>query len=150
VPTGDVLDGVTTSDILATSSRDVWVLGNEVSGNSIRLVLAHWNGAHWSRIRTGVAAFAGRLSAGTHGTVLVTATPAGASAAGLILHVNADGRRRVTAIRSGLGSGVSAVAVMRGTRLLASGGVLTRLGGDAVIWEGRLTQVAHRRLAGQD
>ena len=148
VHTGRVLAGVAASDILATSNRDVWVLGDEVSGNSIRLVLAHWNGARWTRISTGVAAFAGRLSAGTHGTVLVTATPGDASAAGLILQVNADGRRRVTAIRSSLGSGVSAVAVVRGTRLLlASGGVLTRLGGDAVIWEGRLSQVARRRLA---
>jgi hypothetical protein len=151
VRTGRVLAGIAASDILATSNRDVWVLGDKGSGNAIRLVLAHWNGARWTRINTHVAAFAGRLSAGTHGTVLVTATPADASAAGLILQVNADGRRRVTAIRSGLGSGVSAVAAVRGTQLLlASGGVLTRLGGNAVIWEGQLTQAAHRRLADDD
>jgi hypothetical protein len=149
VRTGRVLAGVAVSDILASSSRDVWVLGDEGSGKAIRLVLAHWNGARWTRISTGVAAFAGRLSAGTHGTVLATATPADASAAGLILQVNAGGRHRVTAIRSRLGSGVSAVAVIHGTRfLLASGGVLTRLGGNAVLWEGRLTQLTHRRLAG--
>jgi hypothetical protein len=136
------------SDILATSKRDVWVLGDEVSGGANRLILAHWNGARWTRINAGVTAFAGRLSAGAHGTVLVTATPADASAAGLILQVNAAGQRRATAIRSSLGSGVSAVAVLRGTRLLlASGGVLTRLGGNAVIWEGRLTLPAHRRDA---
>lgn len=146
VRTGRVLAGVVASDILATSKRDVWVLGDEVSKGATRLVLAHWNGARWTRINAGVTAFAGRLSAGAHGTVLVTATPADASAAGLILQVNAAGQRRATAIRSGLGSGVSAVAVLRGTRLLlASGGVLTRLGGDAVIWEGRLTLPAHRR-----
>jgi hypothetical protein len=148
VRTGRVLAGVVASDILATSKRDVWVLGDEVSGRSVRLILAHWNGARWTRINTGVTAFAGQLSAGPHGTVLVTATPADASAAGLILQVNADGQRRTMAIRSGLGSGVSAVAVLRGTRsLLASGGVLTRLGGNAVIWEGRLTLPAHRRDA---
>jgi hypothetical protein len=148
VRTGRVLARVVATDILATSKRDVWVLGDEVSGGAARLVLAHWNGARWSRVNTGVTAFAGRLSAGAHGTVLVTATPANASAAGLILQVNAAGHRRATAIRSGLGSGVSAVAELRGTRLLlASGGVLTRLGGDAVIWEGRLTLRAHRRDA---
>jgi hypothetical protein len=146
VPTGRVLAGVVASDILATSKRDVWVLGDEVSKTAVRLVLAHWNGARWTRINAGLTAFAGRLSAGAHGTVLVTATPANASAAGLILQINAAGQRRVTAIRSGLGSGVSAVAVLRGTRLLASGGVLTRLGGDAVIWEGRLMLSAHHRF----
>jgi hypothetical protein len=148
VRTGSVLAGVVPSDILATSKRDVWVLGDELSGGVVRLVLAHWNGARWTRINAGVTAFAGRLSAGAHGTVLVTATPADASAAGLILEVNAAGQRRATAIRSGLGSGVSEVAVLRGSRmLLASGGVLTRLGGDAVIWEARLNPPAHRRAA---
>ena len=151
VRTGHVLTGVVPSDILAVSKRDVWVLGNEVRAGAIRLVLAHWNGARWRRIDTGVAAFAGRLSPGAHGTVLATATPAQASAAGLVLQVNAGGEDRVTAIRSGLGSGVSAVALVRGTRLLlASGGVLTRLGGDAVIWEGRLTLSAHHRIRDDD
>jgi hypothetical protein len=145
---GNVLAGIAVSDILATSKRDVWVLGDEPSGGAVRLVLAHWNGARWTRIDTGVRAFAGRLSAGTHGTVLVTATPAEAAATGLILQANAAGWHRAITIRSRLGSGVSAVAVLRGTRLLlASGGVLTRLGGDAVIWEGQLTRVAHRRTA---
>ena len=148
VQTGRVLAGVVASDILAISKRDVWVLGNEVSRRVGRLVLAHWNGARWTRINLGVTGFAGRLSAGRHGTVLVTATPADTSAAGLILQVNAAGQRRSTTIRSGLGSGVSAVAALRGTRLLlASGGVLTRLGGNAVIWEGRLTLPPHRRIA---
>ena len=151
VRTGHVLTGVVASDILAASKRDVWVLGNEVRAGAIRLVLAHWNGARWRRINMRVAAFAGRLSPGAHGTVLVTATPAQASAAGLVLQVNAAGEDRVTAIRSGLGSGVSSVALLRGTRLLlASGGVLTRLGGDAVIWEGRLTLSAHHRIPGDD
>jgi hypothetical protein len=151
VRSGHVLAGVVASDILATSKRDVWVLGNEVSKGAVRLVLAHWNGARWKKINASMTAFAGRLSPGAHGTVLVTATPAQASAAGLVLQVNAAGQQRVTAIRSGLGSGVSAVALLRGTRLLlASGGVLTRLGGDAVIWEGRLTLSAHHRIADHD
>lgn len=148
VRTRGVLAGVVVSDILAVSKRDVWILGDKASAGVGRLVLAHWNGTRWTRIATGVRAFAGRLSAGTHGTVLVTATPAGAAATGLILQVNAAGWHRAIVIRTGLGSGVSAVAVVRGTRLiLASGGVLTRLGGEAVIWEGRLKAVAHRRPA---
>ena len=146
VDTNGVLANVAVSDILATSKRDVWVLGNEVSRSASWLVLAHWNGARWTRITTSVSAFAGRLSAGTHGTVLVTATPANAAATGLILEANATGWRRATVIRSGLGSGVSAVALVRGGRmLLASGGVLTRLGGNAVIWEGRVTPALQRQ-----
>jgi len=148
VRTGRALAGVTARDILARSRRDVWVLGDEIRRGTVRLVLAHWNGARWARLNVGEAAFAGRLSAGAHSTVLVTATPVGASAAGLILQVNASGQHRATDIRSSLGSGVSAVAVLSGTRLLlATGGVLTRLGGDAVIWEGRLTLRAHHRMA---
>jgi hypothetical protein len=147
VGTRSVLAGVAASDVLAASKRDVWVLGNETSRGATTLVLVHWNGTRWSRISTGVTAFAGRLSAGAHGNVIATATPADASAAGLILQVNAAGQDRAIAIRSGLGSGVSAVAVIRGSQLLASGGVLTRLGGDAVVWEGRLTLAAHRRIA---
>jgi hypothetical protein len=151
VDTKGVLANVAVSDILATSKRDVWVLGDEVRGGTSRLVLAHWNGARWTRMTTGVNAFAGRLSAGTHGTVLVTATPADAAANGLVLQANAAGWRRASVIRSGLGSGVSAVAVVRGTRtLLASGGVLTRLGGNAVIWEGKVTPTAQHQDSDED
>lgn len=151
VRTGAVLAGVAMSDILATSKRDVWVLGDKVSGGTVRLVLAHWNGARWTRISGRVQAFAGRLSPAAHGSVLVTATSAKAVATGLILQATAAGWRHATAIESALGSGVSAVAAVRGTRLLlASGGVLTRLGGNAVIWEGRLGRVAHHRTYDRD
>ncbi len=146
VHTGGALAGVVTTDILATSPRDVWVLGDEVSSRTVRLVLAHWNGARWTRTTAAVRAFAGRLSPGSHGSVLVTATAARAAGAGLILQASAAGWRRATAIQSGLGSGVSAVAVFRGSGLLlASGGVLTRLGSNAVVWEGQLTPPAGRR-----
>ena len=147
VRTGSVLTGVVVSDILATSKRDVWILGDEPRGGATRLVLAHWNGARWTRLAPGARAFAGHLSAGPKGTVLVTATPAETAASGLILQANAAGWRHAAAIRSGLGSGVSAVAVIRGTRLLlASGGVLTQLGADAVIWEGQLSRAARHRI----
>jgi frataxin-like iron-binding protein CyaY len=142
---GRDLTGVTVQDVLARSERNVWLLGDEFSGGDVRLVLLHWNGACWTKIATGVNAFAGRLAAGPRGTVLATATPAGPSATGLILQVSAAGTRYATAIQSGLGSGVSAVALLPGTRLLlASGGDLTRLGGNAVIWEGPLRGAAHR------
>lgn len=144
--TGSVLDGVVVSDVLAISKRDVWILGDEPGTGVARLVLVHWNGERWTRLAPGPRAFPGQLSAGPHGTLLVTATSSDAAATGLILLADAAGWRDVVAIRSGLGSGVSAVAVSPGTRLLlASGGVLTRLGGDAVIWEGRLARVAHHR-----
>ncbi|HTZ93995.1 MAG TPA: hypothetical protein VMB74_16500 [Streptosporangiaceae bacterium] len=146
VSTGSVLDGVAVSDILAISKRNVWILGDEAAAGAARLVLAHWNGTRWSRLAPGPRAFPGHLSAGPHGTVLATATPAEATAAGLIIQADSAGWRHVTAVQSGFGSGVSAVAVRPGTlSVLASGGVLTRLGGDAVIWEGQLARVTRHR-----
>jgi hypothetical protein len=146
VRAGSVLDGVSVTDILAISKRNVWVLGDEDAAGVARLVLAHWNGARWTRLVPGPRAFPGHLSAGPHGTVLVTATPAETAATGLILQADAAGWRLVAVIRSGFGSGVSAVAVRpRTLSLMASGGVLTRLGGDAVIWEGPLARATHHR-----
>jgi hypothetical protein len=66
--------------------------------------------------------------------VLITATPT-AAAAGLILQASARGWRPAVTIQSDLGSGVADVAMLRRTKsLLASGAILTRFGGDAVIW----------------
>jgi hypothetical protein len=135
MPTGRVLAGVTLHDVLAISDRNVWVVGDETSAGTVRLVLAHWNGTRWRTVGTRVRAWAGRLAPGPHGSVLITATPADAAASGLILQAGANGWRRAITIQSGLGSGVSDVALLRRTRsLLASGGILTRLGGDAVLW----------------
>jgi hypothetical protein len=145
VPTGRVLAGVTLHDILASSDRSVWVVGDEVSAGSARLVLAHWNGARWRRIPTRVRAWPGRLAPGPRGSVLITATPADAAASGLILQAGANGWRPAITIQSDLGSGVADVALMRRTRsLLATGGILTRLGGDAVIWAGPVGRAAYR------
>jgi hypothetical protein len=142
VSTGRALAGVEPSDILAISRHDVWVVGDRLGRDgSPRLVLAHWNGTCWSRLASGLHAWAGRLAPGPHGDVLVTATPPNAAATGLILHASPDGWGATIVVRSGLGSGVSDVMLAPGTASLwATGGILTRLGGDAAIWSGPLAR----------
>lgn len=140
VPTGRALAGVQPRDILAVSDQDVWVVGNQLgAAGSARLVLAHWNGTGWSRLVGGLQAWPGRLAPGPHGDVLVTATPADGSATGLILHASPRGWGATIVVQSGLGSGVTDVALAPGSAAVwATGGVLTRLGGDAAIWSGPL------------
>lgn len=145
VRTGGALAGVSLHDVLATSDDSVWVVGDEVSAGSVRLVLAHWNGIRWQRIPTRVHAWPGRLARGPGGGVLITATPAAAAAAGLILQASAHGWRPAITIQSDLGSGVADVAILGRTRsLLASGAILTRFGGDAVIWTRQLRKARYR------
>lgn len=139
VPTGSSLDRVQPNDILALSPRDVWVLGDTASAAGVRLVLMHWNGGHWSRLETPISAWAGRLAAGADGTVLVSATPASASASGLIMQAAADPGGVVVSTPSALSGGVSDVVLAGGGHeLWASGAVLNRLGGSAVVWTGQL------------
>ncbi len=136
--TGRVLAGVMLHEVLAISADSVWVVGDKVSAGSVRLVLAHWNGTGWRRIPTRMRAWPRRLARGPNGTVLITATSA-AGSSGLILQAGIDGWRPAVTIQSDLGSGVAEVAMMRQSRsLLASGGILTRFGGNAVIWMRRL------------
>jgi len=145
VRTGPVLNGVQPRDIIALSDRDVWVAGNEVSPASApRLVLAHWNGSRWTRLANGLSAWAGRLSPAAHGDVLLTATPANAAATGLIMHASPAGWGTTIVVASGLGSGVSDVALApRTSSLWATGGILTRLGGEAAIWSGPMARAEH-------
>jgi hypothetical protein len=143
VPTGGDLDGVQPRDILAMSARDVWVLGTKSdASDGVRLVLLHWDGAGWASLVTQVNAWAGRLVPGAHGSVLVTATPADASAAGLVLQVSAVAGLPVITAQSWLAGGsVSDVTLANGPESLwASGAILTRLGGEAVVWTGQLGQ----------
>lgn len=148
VPTGSALNSVHVRDILAMSSSDVWILGDKADGSGgVRLVLLHWNGAGWASLVTPVKAWAGRLAAGPDRTVLVTATPASASASGLIVQASAVGGRLVISPRSWLSTGgISDVALAgRAARSLwVSGAVLTRIGGDAVIWSGQLPSPGDR------
>ena len=137
VPTGSLLAGLQPHDILALSAQDVWVLADEVgTAGGVRLVLLHWNGLAWSRFETGINAWPGRLAVGPGGSVLITATPVDASAAGLILQASTDDGQAAVSIRSWLDSGgISDVALASGSRALwASGAILNRLGGSAVIW----------------
>jgi hypothetical protein len=142
VATGRVLANVRPRDILAISDHDVWVAGNETGRNaSARLVLAHWTGSSWSRLVSGLQAWAGQLAPGPRGDVLLTATPADAAATGLILHASPSGWGATIVVQSGLGSGVTDVALAPGSRSLwATGGILTRLGGDAAVWAGPIAR----------
>jgi hypothetical protein len=143
VSTGSDLAGVQPRDILAISPSDVWVLGTQAdTADAPRLVLLHWNGVGWTSLVTQINAWAGRLAAGANGTALVTATPADSSATGLILQVAAPAGWPVVTAESSLADGsVSDVVLAGDTRSLwASGAILTRLGGEAVIWTGQLGQ----------
>jgi hypothetical protein len=142
IGTGRALAGVLPRDILAMSDDNVWVVGDRVSREGTpHLVLAHWDGASWSQLTGGVRAWAGRLAPGPGGDVLVTATPASGAATGLILYASAHGWGASIVGESGHGSGVSDVVVTPGTESLwATGGVLTRLGGDAAIWSDPLAR----------
>jgi hypothetical protein len=144
VLTHEALVGVRAHDILALSNRDVWVAGDSTGKTGAgRLVLLHWNGRSWHRIETRVNGWAGRLAAGPHGSVLITATPLSLIGTGLVLQVSPFGKISSAAIQSPLGSGVSDVALApNGLEVWATGGVLTRLGGDAAIWTFRLTPPA--------
>jgi hypothetical protein len=147
VPTGSALDGMHVRDILAISGSDVWVLGDKTDAvGGVRLVLLNWNGARWSSAVAPISAWAGRLAPGPDRTVLATATPASASASGLIVQAAADGSRLVVTPRSLLSTGgISDVALAGHARMLwVSGAVLTRIGGDAVIWSSRLPPAAAR------
>jgi hypothetical protein len=135
-------------DILAISSADVWILGDEAdTAGGVRLVLLHWNGASWSSQVTSIDAWAGRLAPGPDRSVLVTATPAGASASGLIVQASAVGGRVVISPQSWRSTtgGISDVTLAGPSReLWVSGAVLTRNGGDAVIWSGQLSAAGGR------
>lgn len=142
IGTGRALAGVLPRDILAMSDDDVWVVGDRVSRDGTpRLVLAHWNGGSWSQLAGGLSAWAGRLSPGPGGDVLVTAAPASGAATGLILYASAQGWGASIVGQSGQGSGVSDVVLTPGAQSLwATGGVLTPLGGDAAIWSDPLAR----------
>lgn len=126
------ISGIRWRDILAESPRDVWLLGDTAKG---RLDLAHWNGSAWRRFGTSLSGLAGQLSPGRDGRVLATATSFGQVPAGLILEVTGTGHVTTSVVTSALGCGVSdAVYIPRAGSVWASGGTLTRFGGNAAIW----------------
>jgi hypothetical protein len=138
------LAGIRWHDIVAESATDVWLAGNAVTPHGgERLTLAHFDGKTWSELETSERAWAGQLATAGRGLIAVTATSAGLLPVGLIAVVSSAGRLTWSTIASSFGSGVSDVAFAPSTGLLwASGGILTRLGGDAAIW--------HRAIARPD
>lgn len=136
VPAGRAIARIRWHDILAESAADVWLAGDAVGRGGVgRLVLAHWNGTRWAMFDTSVQAWAGQLAAVGSGQVALTASSAGILAAGLIVQVTEGGRVTWSTIASNFGSGVSDVVfASRAGVLWASGGILTRLGGDGAIW----------------
>jgi hypothetical protein len=132
VRAGRAISGVRWRDILAESARNVWLLGDTAKG---RLELAHWNGSAWRRFGTSLSALAGQLATARDGRVLATASSSGQLTAGLIVELTDAGHMTTSVVTSALGCGVSdAVYVARTGSVWASGGTLTRLGGNAAIW----------------
>jgi hypothetical protein len=136
VRTGRMLVGARWHDILAESEDDVWILGTAASRQGTgRLVLAHWNGRYWTRFNTSLQAWAGQLAATGTGSIIATAMSSGLAGDGLIIEMTGSGHLTWSTIASSLGSGVTDVAYAPESHMLwASGGVLTRLGGNAALW----------------
>jgi hypothetical protein len=132
VRTGSALAKVDLTDVLAVSRHDIWVAGQTSRG---RVILAHRTGSRWRRYEAPGHAEQPRLAAGRRGGVWITAmTVTSQQTAARILHFCAGTWRSMT-IRHGQGNSVSGMATIPGSRALwASGGFLTRAGGDVVIW----------------
>jgi hypothetical protein len=136
VRAGRAFSGIRWHDIMAESARDVWLVGN-ATGKKYRgrLVLARWNGKRWNRWVTPLSVFAGQLAAAGAGRVLATATSSALLPTGLIIMMTNRGRLTSSVVSSSFGCGVSdATLVARTQSVWATGGSLTRLGGDAVVW----------------
>jgi hypothetical protein len=136
VRAGRLLTHTRLDDVLALSRRDVWVVGNlQTRRGDGRLLIAHYNGRHWTRALARWHADVGRIAPDGSGGIWVTANNTGASSDALIGHLPRRGRLTWVALRHGLGNAVSDIAVNRYTgRVWLSGGFLTRVGGDAAIW----------------
>jgi hypothetical protein len=147
VPTGLALRHAGFDDVLALSRHDVWLTGHLRSGPETgRLIVAHFDGRRWSRILTPWRAGTGRLAADGRRGVWVTADTAGASPHALIGHLTTAGHPAWTMLRTGLASGISDIAAVRGTsRIWLTGGFLTAAGGDAVVWSRGSDRTASRR-----
>jgi hypothetical protein len=126
-------------DVLAVARDNVWAVGNVAGRHGEgRLVVAHFDGRHWIRMLTRWHADTGRLAAATSGGVWVTADNTGTRNDALIGHLCFGCQPSWVAVRWGLGSGISDVAVNPWTGTVwISGGFLTKAGGDAAIWSHR-------------
>jgi hypothetical protein len=152
VRAGRLFNGVQLQDILAQSDRNVWAVGNTVTrSGATSFALYHWAGHGWTRILSRRDALAGNLASGRHGTVLLTATPTSVAATGLVIQAWVRGLLSATLIKSAEGSGVSDVTLPSGAReIWASGGILTRHGGDAAVWVGLVARPLGHRVIDND
>jgi hypothetical protein len=139
--TGRALDGAQLADVIATSSRSVWVLALVPRAHqSGQVLLAHWNGRRWARRAVPERELSGgplpgRLAPDGHGGVWVTAMTVGPSPTAVLLHLSRSGNWTRESISRGAGNGISDLALIPGSpSLWASGGFLTGAGGDATIW----------------
>jgi hypothetical protein len=159
VPAADsALANTQLNDVLAASSRNVWVSGtapaNAADG---RLVLAHWNGKSWKRF---VAPWRVQQTErfatdGAHG-IWIPVVTGGDSPTTWILHLSHTGRWTRTEIAAGRGDGVGVgdLALIPGTTTVwGAGGLVTTVGGDAAIWDHGLLidhLAAHERRSAPD
>jgi hypothetical protein len=152
VRAGRLFNRVQLHDILAVSNRNVWVAGTtESRSGATSLALYHWGGHGWFRVLTRHGALAGNLASGRSGTVLLTATPTGLAATGLIIQASVHGLLSARILGSVEGSGVSDVALLTGAQdIWASGGILTRQGGDAAVWAGPVARSVGPRWIDND
>lgn len=147
VPTGSALARTTPYDILAVSPHSIWIAGVSAGG---RLVLVHGNGAYWTRFVAPWQMRPERFASDGSGGIWI---PAVTGAQTWITHLSWSGQWTRSAVDAGLGSGVGDLALIPGTTSLwASGGFLTKAGGDAAIWAygpvtARMHAVAGSRLA---
>jgi hypothetical protein len=133
---GRAISAIRWNDILAESVRNVWMVGNESAKYRYRLVLAHWNGERWTMIVTRMSALAGQLAEAGGSRVLVTATSSAVLPTGLVVLMTNAGRITSSTIASSFGAGISDAVFDSATGAIwASGGTLTRLGGDAAVWK---------------
>jgi hypothetical protein len=155
-----VLNRASLDDVLALSGHDVWLVGNlRARRGEGRLVVAHFDGRRWTRTFTPWHADTSRVAPDGSGGIWITADTTRIGPHALIGHLSSEGRQTWATLRHGQGSGVSDIAVVRGTtRVWVSGGFLTQAGGDAAIWshassrrsgndDGQAPAIAHARAA---
>ncbi len=127
-------------DVLAESASSVWVSGIwPATWANGRLVLARWNGRHWTRfVAPWQVQHPERFASDGAGGIWIPVVTGGSGARTWILHLSRAGRwtRTPIAATPGTGVGVSDLALIPGTTSLwGSGGMLTALGGNAIIWD---------------
>jgi hypothetical protein len=141
VPAGPALAGTQLDDVLAVSASSAWVSGiSPMAGPDGRVVLAHWNGAGWTRFAAPwPVQRAERFAADGAGGIWIPAVTGGGSPEAWLLHLSRSGqwtRTQITASPAG-GVGIGDVVLVPGTTSLwGAGGLLTAAGGNAAIWAG--------------